>query len=144
QPSFEARERTIAKALEDFEAKKDLVRLQGWTGGARHRQRNLPGRPLMTPSARAAFVTAFALLLAVPAAWIGYETLVQRPPGGAPPQPAERTAQALPPAPPQAEPSAGATKAERTAQAPYPTPSGVAPRPAPLARDAHAKRRLAR
>ena len=53
----------------------------------------------MMPRARAAFAAAIVLLIAAPAAWIGYETLSQRQLGGAQPQPAERAAEAPSPAP---------------------------------------------
>jgi len=73
---------------------------------------------------------AIVLLIAAPAAWIGYETLSRRQLGGAQPQPAERAAETPSPAP-------------SVAQAPPPAPSAAPARPAPQARDAHAKRQLA-
>jgi len=130
QPSIEARELAIAKALDGFDTKKNSARPQGWESDARLKQRRVPWRSPMMPRARAAFAAAIVLLIAAPAAWIGYETLSQRQPGRAQPQPAERAAEALSPAP-------------SVAQAPPPAPSAAPARPAPQARDAHAKRQLA-
>src|SRR4051812_15127032 len=127
QPSIEARELAIAKALDGFDTKKNSARPQGWESGARLKQRRVPRRSPMMPRARAAFAAAIVLLVAAPAAWIGYETLSQRQPGEAQPQPAERAAEALSPAPSVAQ-------AARTAEPPSPAPSvAQAPPPAPSA-----------
>src|SRR3954471_5849851 len=130
QPSIEARELAIAKALDSFDTKKNSARPQGWESEARLKQQRVPWRSPMMPRARAAFAAAIVLLIAAPAAWIGYETLSQRQLGGAQPQPAECAAEAPSPAP-------------SVAKAPPPAPSAAPARPAPQARDAHAKRQLA-
>src|SRR3954463_3938559 len=130
QPSIEARELAIAKALDSFGTKQNSARPQGWESDERLKERTDPWRSPMMPLPRAAFAAAIVLLIAAPAAWIGYETLSQRQLGEAQPQPAEAPAAALPPAP-------------SVAQAPPPAPSAAPARPAPQARDAHAKRQLA-